>query len=116
MHRAHRSPNAKLTSALSSRYAKSLKRVLSRETKLSLYSSDSYPIHYTAGYPIYYANEYIRRATTLPRVSADNFILARKFRRGADIALFLHSLIAAHVLDTDAYGSRGANGIANDLT
>lgn len=47
--------NAKLTSALSPRNAKSLKRVLSGKAKLSLYPSDSYPIHYTAGYPIYYA-------------------------------------------------------------
>lgn len=47
--------NAKLTSALSPRNAKSLKRVLSGQAKLSLYPSDSYPIHYTAGYPIYYA-------------------------------------------------------------
>lgn len=70
--------NAKLTSALSSRNAKSLKRVLSEETKLSLYPSDSYPIHYTAGYPIYYA-----RLVYVPRcAAADNFILAREFRRG----------------------------------
>jgi len=77
--------NAKLTSALSSRNAKSLKRVLSGEAKLSLYLSDSYPIHYTAGYPIYYAQLiyiyiYIYRATYTLR--PDNFIPTREFWRG----------------------------------
>lgn len=86
--------NAKLTSALSPRNAKSLKRVLSEEAKLSLYPSDSYPIHYTAGYPIYYARaKYIYRASTR-RVAAtptDNFIPTREFPGAAraNITLFL---------------------------
>lgn len=72
--------NAKLTSALSPRNAKSLKRVLSGEAKLSLYPSDSYPIHYTAGYPIYYARlVYIPCECTV--APTDNFILD-EFRRG----------------------------------
>lgn len=75
--------NAKLTSALSPRNAKSLKRVLSGQAKLSLYPSDSYPIHYTAGCPIYYARlVYIPCECTPPPRRPNNFILAREFRRG----------------------------------
>jgi len=95
MHRAARpAQNAKL-SALSSRYAKSLKRVLSRGTKLSLYSSDSYPIHYTAGYSIYYADEYIRCARVHRRVGRSFYFSTRVRRARARILRFflLHPCI-----------------------